>query len=92
MNNETSGAMAEQTALNAVGSQAMEVNLKAVAELAGLVDQRQQAEHIRGVVATTMAYLSAEATTATLAHAAQWRDWALGLTDGIGAVLLPAAT
>jgi hypothetical protein len=77
---------AEQAARDAVGSHAMEGNLKALAMLAESADRQQQAEHIRGVVATTMAHLSAQATTATQAHAAKWRTWALSLTDGLDEV------
>jgi len=79
MNEATS---AEQSAQNALQSAAMERNLKALAELAESADHSQQGEHIRGIVATTIAHLSSDATAATRELAAQWRSWALGLADG----------
>lgn len=81
-------ASAEQTVQDALRSTAMEQNLKAVAELAISADRGQQGEHIRGIVATTIAHLSSDATTATRELAAQWRAWALGLADGA----VPAGT
>jgi hypothetical protein len=79
MNEATS---AEQFAQNALQSAAMEKNLLALAELAQSADRHQQGEHIRGIVATTIAHLSSDATAATRELAAQWRAWALGLADG----------
>jgi len=73
---------AQQAAQNALQSAAMEENLKALAELAASADKHQQGEHIRGIVATTIAHLSSDATAATRELAAQWRAWALGLVDG----------
>jgi len=78
---------AEQAAREAMGAEAKEVNLSAVAALAESADHHHQAEHIRGVVATTMAHLAAQANSAAQAHAEQWQAWALGLTEG----LAPAA-
>lgn len=75
-------ASAQQAAQDALGSAAMEENLKAVAALADSADKHQQEEHIRGIVATTIAHLSSDATAATRELAAQWKTWALGLADG----------
>ncbi|NRF70602.1 hypothetical protein HLB44_26720 [Aquincola sp. S2] len=91
MTDQTNAATAERAAREAAGALAMEENLKAVAELADSADQRQQAEHIRGIVATTIGRLSSDATAVTHEYAAQWKAWALGLTEGAdGAV--PSAT
>jgi hypothetical protein len=74
---------AEQSARAALESHAMEGNLKAVAVLAESASPLHQAEHIRGVVAATMAHYSSEASAATHAHAAKWRAWALSLVEGL---------
>lgn len=80
MNDDQNTTSAEQSARDALEAHALEGNLKAVAVLAESASPQQQAEHIRGVVAT-MAHYSAEATAATQAHASQWRAWALGLIE-----------
>ncbi len=41
------------------------------------------AEHIRGMVATTMAHLASGGSDATTKNAEQWQAWALGMADGI---------
>ncbi|WP_395703850.1 hypothetical protein [Aquabacterium sp.] len=79
MNEATS---ATQSAQNALQASAMEKNMKAVTELADSANRQQQNEHIRGIVATTLAHLSSDASAATRELAAQWRTWALGLADG----------
>lgn len=81
-------ASAQQAAQNALATAAMEENLKALAELAESAGKHQQEEHIRGIVATTIAHLSSDATAATRELAAQWKAWALGLADGA----VPAGT
>jgi len=73
-------ATAEQAAHRAIGATAKTENLKALAELSATSDRSQQAEHIRGIVATTMAYVAPDATSATRDAAAQWQKWALGLS------------
>lgn len=80
MNDDQQMTPAEQSARDALGLRAMAGNLKAVAVLAESASPTQQAEHIRGVVAT-MAHYSSEASAATQAHAASWRSWALGLIE-----------
>lgn len=70
-------------AQQAIGADAKAENARQVAALTAWADSSQQAEHIRGIVATTMAQLSAHASPATLANATQWQSWALGLADGI---------
>ena len=76
-------AAAEHAAYQAIGTSAKSDNLKALAELAASADRSQQADHIRGIVATTMAHLAADATLATRDSAAQWQQWALGLSDAL---------
>jgi hypothetical protein len=83
MNHDTDTALAERAAHQANGDAAKADNLKALADLGTTADSAQQAAHIRGVVATTMAHLSAEATAATRNSAAQWETWALGLSDAL---------
>ena len=83
-------AAAERAAHDAVSAAAKALNLKALAELSASADSAQQADHIRGIVATTMAHLAADATVATRASAAQWQTWALGLSDAL-LVAPPAA-
>ena len=80
---DTNAASAERAAHDAIGAPAKAQNLKALAELSASADSTQQADHIRGIVATTMAHLSADATAATRASAAQWQTWALGLSDAL---------
>jgi hypothetical protein len=70
----------ERAAHRAIGAAAKTANLKALAELSGSADSSQQADHIRGIVATTMAHLALDATAATRDSAAQWQKWALGLS------------
>jgi hypothetical protein len=80
---DTNAPAAEHAAHRAIGATAKAENLKALAELAASADARHQADHIRGIVATTMAHLAADATEATLESAAQWQRWALGLSDAL---------
>jgi hypothetical protein len=68
--------MSIDAAQRAIGTTAKAENLKALAELSA----SQRAEHIRGIVATTMAHLALDATSATRDAAAQWQQWALGLS------------
>lgn len=83
MNIDTHATPAECAATQAIGASAKAENLKALAELSASADSAQQADHIRGIVATTMAHLSADATAATRDSAAQWQKWALGLSDSL---------
>lgn len=41
------------------------------------------AEHIRGMVAATMANLSTQASDATRNDSQHWQQWALGVADGL---------
>jgi hypothetical protein len=72
---------AEQAALLANGDEAKAVNLKALADVAASASGSHQADHIRGIVATTMAHIAADASAATRDSAAMWQKWALGLSD-----------
>ena len=81
---DTNPAIAHCAATHAIGASAKAENLKALAELSASADSTQQADHIRGIVATTMAHLAVDATAATRESAAQWQQWALGLSDALG--------
>lgn len=83
MTNDTNAAAAERAAHRANGDAAKADNLHALAQLGASADSAQQAAHIRGIVATTIGHLSANATAATRASAAQWQQWALGLSDAL---------
>jgi hypothetical protein len=61
----------ERAAHQAISATAKAANLKALAELSATADSSQQADHIRGIVATTMAHLALDATSATRDSAAQ---------------------
>ena len=78
---DTNTAAAEYAASQALGAAAKAQNLKALAELSATADH--QADHIRGIVAATMAQLTSGATPATRDSAAQWQTWALGLSDAL---------
>lgn len=80
---DTNAAAAERAANRAIGASAKAENLKALAELSANADRSQQADHIRGIVATTMAHLAADATLATRDSALQWQKWALGLSGAL---------
>ena len=84
-------AAAEQAAQQAIGAAAKAENLRVLAELADTADRHQQAAHIRGIVATTMAHLAADVTAATRESAAQWQAWALGVSDALLLDPAPAA-
>jgi hypothetical protein len=81
MSIDTHATLAECAATQAIGASAKAENLKALASLADTAGRSHQADHIRGIVATTMAHLAADVTQATRDNAAQWEKWALGLSD-----------
>ena len=81
MNIGTVEESAERAAHRANGAPAKAENLKVLAELSIAANSIQQAEHIRGIVARTMAHLALGASTATRNSAAQWQEWALGLSN-----------
>jgi hypothetical protein len=80
MSIDTVAQAAERAAHHAIGAAAKAKNLSALAELSASSDSRQLADHIRGIVATTMDHLALDATAATRDSAAQWQEWALGLS------------
>ena len=86
---DTNAAAAEHAAHRAIGATAKAENLEALAELSDTADCAQQADHIRGIVAVTMAHLAADVTSATRDSAAQWQKWALGLSDGLTPAVNP---
>jgi len=83
---EANATAAEHAANQAIGASAKAENLKALAELSATADH--QADHIRGIVAATMAQLTSGATEATRDSAAQWQKWALGLSDATPAPVI----
>jgi hypothetical protein len=88
MTHDTHTALAERAAHHANGDAAKALNISALAELKTTADSAQQAAHIRGIVATTMAHLSANATAATRDSAAQWETWALGVSEALHPALI----
>ena len=62
---------------------AREENNKQIAALRDDANEGHIAEHIRGMVAATMGYLSVHSTEATQNDAIQWQQWALGVADGL---------
>lgn len=80
---DSRAAAIECAATQAISSSAKAETLKALAELSASANSAQQADHIRGIVATTMAHLAADATAATRDSAAQWHAWALALSDSL---------
>ena len=77
------GTQEAGAAEHACTAQAKAQNLIQVAALSDDVDQAHVTEHIRGLVAVTMAHLSVNASSATVGHAELWQDWALGVADGV---------
>ncbi len=77
------GTQEADAAERACTAQAKAENSKHVAALSDGVDQAHVAEHIRGLVAVTMANLSVNASAATVGNAKHWQGWALGVADGI---------
>ena len=70
-------------ALHAMSEQAKASSLAIVADLSEGNDEAHVAEHIRGMVAVTMGHLSADAPAITRNNAERWREWALGVADGV---------
>ena len=83
MNIDTNAPATEHAAHRAIGAPAKAQNLKVLEEISATANPSQQADHIRGIVAVTMAHLAADATAATGDSAAQWQEWALGLSDDL---------
>ncbi len=77
------GTQEADTAKHAITAQAKAANLIQVAALNDGVDQARVAEHIRSLIAVTMAHLSVNASVATVGHAEHWQDWVLGVADGV---------
>jgi hypothetical protein len=70
-------------ALQSLTDQAKAQNLAAIAEVSEGAEEAHVAAHIRGMVAVTMGHLSADALAVTRNNAEEWRDWALGVADGV---------
>ena len=70
-------------AQHAVQAEAMAENLRQLTSIAAWANRAQQVEHIRSLVAITMAHLSVHASPATRENATHWQTWALGVADGI---------
>ena len=77
------GTQEADAAERACTAQAKAENLIQVVALSDGVDQGHVAEHLRGLVAVTMAHLSPTASTAAVGNAEHWQGWALGVADGI---------
>ena len=89
---DTTATTAEQAAQHALGEAAKAQNLKVLSEISATAHRDHMAAHIQGIVAVTMAHLSADATAATRDSAAQWGQWALGLSEtDLASAATPAA-
>ena len=77
------GTKEAEAAECACTAQAKAESLIQVAAFSDGVDNGHLAEHIRGLVAVTMAHLSVNASTATMGNANHWQGWALGVADGV---------
>lgn len=75
-----SEAHAEQCAASAVAKQE---NTKQISELRENSNNCHVAEHIRAVVAVTMAGMTIHASDSTRSYAEHWQQWALGIADGL---------
>jgi len=72
-----------EAALRAITVETKEESAKQIAVLRDDANEGHIAEHIRGMVAATMANLSSHASAVTLDNAAHWQQWALGVADGL---------
>ena len=70
-------------ALQAITAEAKAENAKQIAELSVGADESHVEEHIRGMVAATMAHVSTHASATTQANAEHWQQWALGVGKGV---------
>ena len=61
----------------------MQTGTEQIAALGDDANEGHIAEHIRGMVAATMGYLSVHSTEATRNNAVRWQQWALGVADGL---------
>jgi hypothetical protein len=61
----------------------IQIGTEQIALLREDANEGQIAEHIRGMVAATMRNLSTHASDATRNDAQQWKQWALGVADGL---------
>lgn len=76
-------AQEADAALHATTAGAKEENTKQIAELADATVEAHIAEHIRGMVASTVDHVSIHATATTREHTEHWQQWALGVADGV---------
>ena len=58
-------------------------NNEQIAALRDDANDNQIADHIRGMVAATMRHLSGQDSDANRNDAEQWKQWALGVADGL---------
>ena len=70
-------------ALQAITAEAKAENAKQIAALSVGTDASHVADHIRGMVAATMAHVSSHASTTTRANTELWQQWALGIAEGV---------
>lgn len=67
----------------AITIEAKTENTKQVAELTDGTPGTHIAEHIRGMVASTVAHVSLNTSATTQADAQLWQQWALGVADAV---------
>lgn len=68
-------------AQQAITAESRETNARRIAEISDGTDASHVAEHIRGLVAVTMAHLSVQASATTREHAEHWQQWALDVAS-----------
>lgn len=70
-------------ALRATSLDAKAENTRQLAALADSATESHVAEHIRGLVAWTVAHVSIDASDTTREHTENWQQWALSVAEGI---------
>ncbi len=76
-------AQQADAALRATTLDAKAENARQLAALADAATESHVAEHIRGMVAWTVAHVSINASASTREHTEHWQQWALGVADRI---------
>jgi len=89
---EASAALRAIAVLNALQPAAIAENTRQVAMLSEWADGTQQAEHIRGMVAATMAHMSMDADAVTRENAGKWQSWAQEVADALDAPVVAPVT
>jgi len=76
-------AQQADAALRATTIEAKAENTRQVTALADAAAESHVAEHIRGLVAWTVAHVSTNASAATREHTEHWQQWALDVADSV---------